>query len=98
MRQSSYGVISKEAAESEIKAFDYQYGLVQEIFVRPSTNNTVSVCPVVRKTQHYTSLNFQSEVGTELNNKYSKFGCLQNHSHTSGGFADYGKYRGHAEE
>ena len=83
LRQSSYGVISKEAAESEIARLStINTDWFKEIF-RTAVNQqySFSMSGGTEKTQHYTSLNFQSEVGTEPNNKYSKFGMSSKITH-----------------
>ena len=83
LRSASYGVMSQEEADAEIARLStIDTDWFKEIF-RTATNQqySFSMSGGTEKTQHYTSLNYQTETGTEPNNKYNKLGMSSKITH-----------------
>lgn len=84
IRQSSYGVISKQEGERQIgELSNINTDWFKEIFRTAVTQQyNFSMSGGTEKTQHYTSVNYQHEIGTEPNNKYNKLGMNSKITHS----------------
>lgn len=84
LRQSSYGVISKQEGEKRITDLSkVNTDWFKEIFRTAVTQQyNFSMSGGTKTTQHYTSVNYQHEKGTEQNNKYNKLGMSTKITHS----------------
>lgn len=96
LRQADYGIISREQAEKAIAGLAAtNTDWFKELFrTALTTQANFSMSGGSEKTVHYLSLNYLTEKGTELNNKYNRFRLNSKITHSpikqlklTGGFA-----------
>lgn len=83
LNRAAYGEISSESAEREISRLsEINTDWFKEVF-RTAVNQqyNFSMSGGTEATQHYTSINYTHEAGTQLNNNYSRLGMSSKITH-----------------